>query len=146
MGVSKNQEHAPNIFGVRTNLGQGKSLCRLPSKNSISYVCGFKVGLTSLSRLIRSPLMPSQTSICCQPVFIVNFQCPECNIFFIASHQHDGHRRLVHRSTCKIHTTTGQITVDRSIDSKFPCPVDCCTSAFERSDNLQSHFKMHHME
>jgi hypothetical protein len=74
---------------------------------------------------------------------MANFQCPECEISFTASHQHDGHRRLVHRSTCKIRTTAGRIIVDRSIDGKFPCPSDRCVRAFSGSDKLQSHFKVH---
>jgi len=77
---------------------------------------------------------------------MANFECPECNIFFPASHQRDGHCRLVHRSTCKVRTIIGRITVHRSIESKFPCPVDWCTRAFERSDKLQCHFKVQHVE
>jgi hypothetical protein len=77
---------------------------------------------------------------------MANFECPECNICFAASHQRDGHRRLVHQSTCKIRTATGRITVNRSIDGKYPCPVDYCKSTFERSDNLQCHFKVQHAQ
>ncbi len=77
---------------------------------------------------------------------MANFECPECNICFAASHQRDGHRRLVHQSTCKIHTATGRITIDRSIDGKYPYPVDYCKSTFERSDKLQCHFKVQHAE
>ncbi len=83
-----------------------------------------------------------QTSIYCALVFMANFECPECNICFAVSHQRDGHHRLVHQSTCKIRTTTGRITVHRSIDGKYPCPVDHCKSTFERSDKLQCHFKV----
>jgi hypothetical protein len=43
-------------------------------------------------------------------------------------------------------TATGRIIVSRSIDGKYPCPVDCCKSTFERSDNLQCHFKVQHVE
>jgi len=77
---------------------------------------------------------------------MANFECPECNICFAASHQCDGHRRLVHQSTCKIRTATGRITVNRSIDGKYPCPVDYCKSTFERNDNLQCHFKVQHAQ
>jgi hypothetical protein len=79
-------------------------------------------------------------------VFMANFECPEGNIFFSASHQRDGHRRLVHQSTCKVRTATSRITVHRSIEGKFPRPVDCYTRAFERSDKLQCHFKVQHVE
>ncbi|CAM6013301.1 unnamed protein product [Sphagnum balticum] len=77
---------------------------------------------------------------------MANFECPECNICFAASHQRDGHRRLVHQSTCKIRTATGRIIVNRSIDGKYLCPIDYCKSTFERSDNLQCHFKVQHVE
>jgi hypothetical protein len=87
-----------------------------------------------------------KTSVCYQPIFMANFQCPECNICFAASHQRNGHRRLVHQSTCKICIATGRITVNRSIDGKYPCPVDCCMSTFERSDRFQGHFKVQHAE
>jgi hypothetical protein len=43
-------------------------------------------------------------------------------------------------------TATGRIIVNRSIDEKYPCPVDYCKSTFERSDNLQCHFKVQHVE
>ncbi len=77
---------------------------------------------------------------------MVDFRCPECNICFVASHQCDGHHRSVHRSTCKIRTATGRITVNRSIDGKYLCPVEGYTSTFERSDTLQRHFKGRHAE
>ncbi len=77
---------------------------------------------------------------------MVDFPCPECNICFAAPHQRNGHRRLVHQSTCKIRTATDQITVNRSMDGKYPCPVEGCTSTFERSDRLQGHFKVRHAE
>jgi hypothetical protein len=77
---------------------------------------------------------------------MANFECPKCNICFAASHQRDGHCRLVHQSTCKIRTIIGQITVNRSIDGKYPCPIDCYKSTFERNDNLQCHFKVQHAE
>ncbi len=90
--------------------------------------------------------MPSETSIYSQPIFMANFQCPECNICFATPHQRRGHCRLVHQSTCEIRTATGRIIVSQSIDGKYPCPVDCCKSTFERSDNLQCHFKVQHAE
>ncbi len=77
---------------------------------------------------------------------MANFECLECNICFAASHQRDGHRRLVHQSTCKICTATGRITVNRSIDGKYPCPLDYCKSTFERNNNLQCHFKVQHAQ
>jgi hypothetical protein len=77
---------------------------------------------------------------------MADFRCPECDISFTAYHQRDGHCRLVHRSTCKICTVAGRITIDRSIDGKFPCPIDRYVRAFERNDNLQSHFKVHHAQ
>jgi len=77
---------------------------------------------------------------------MANFQCPECDISFTASHQCDGHRQSVHRLTYKIRTATGRITVDRSIDGKFPYLVDRYVRAFQRRDNLQSHFKVHHAQ
>jgi len=52
----------------------------------------------------------------------------------------------VHQSTCKIRTTTGGITVNRSSDGKFLCPVEGCESTFERGDRLQGHFKVRHAE
>jgi hypothetical protein len=52
----------------------------------------------------------------------------------------------VHQSTCKIRIATGRIIVNRSIDYKYPCPVDYCKSTFERSDKLQCHFKVQHAE
>jgi hypothetical protein len=87
-----------------------------------------------------------KTSVCYQLIFMVDFRCPECNICFVASHQRDGHRRSVHQSTCKIRTATGRIIVNRSIDSKYPCPMEGYTSTFERSDTLQRHFKGRHAE
>ncbi len=123
-------------------IGSGKIAPCINAKNSISCACRFKVGLTSR----RRPLMPSQTYTCCRPAFMANFQCLECDISFTASHQRDGHRRLAHQSTCKIRTAASRITVDRSIDGKFPCPVDHCVRAFSCSDNLQSHFKVHHAQ
>ncbi len=77
---------------------------------------------------------------------MADFRCPECDICFAASHQRDGHHRSVHRRTCKIRTATGQITVNRSIDGKYPCPVDSCRRTFGRSDTLQRHFKGRHAE
>ncbi len=77
---------------------------------------------------------------------MANFQCPECNICFATPHQRGGHRRLVHQSTCVIRTATGQITISRSIDGRYPCPVDYCKSTFDRSDNLWRHFKGQHGE
>ncbi|CAK9208408.1 unnamed protein product [Sphagnum troendelagicum] len=77
---------------------------------------------------------------------MANFRCPECDICFTASHQRDGHHRSVHRPTCKIRTTTGQIIVNRSTDGKYPCPVDSCRSTFGRRDTLQRHFKGRHAE
>ncbi len=77
---------------------------------------------------------------------MADFRCPECDICFAASHQRDGHHRSVHRTACKIRTTTGRITVNRSIDGKYPCPVEGCTSTFEHSDKLQGHFKARHAE
>ncbi len=77
---------------------------------------------------------------------MADFRCPECDICFAASHQRDGHRRLVHQTTCKIRTATSRITVNRSIDGKYPCPVEGCTSTFERSDTFQRHFKGRHAE
>ncbi len=29
---------------------------------------------------------------------------------------------------------------------RFPCPIDCCTRTFGCNDNLQSHFKVQHLE
>jgi len=77
---------------------------------------------------------------------MADFRCPECDICFVASHQRDGHRQSVHQSNCKIRTATGRITVNRSIDGKYPCPVEGCTSTFEPSDTLQRHFKGRHAE
>jgi hypothetical protein len=122
-------------------LGSGKIARWTNAKNSISRACRwFNFGLTSRP----GPLMPSQTSYTCRrPASMADFQCPECDISFTTSHQRDGHRRSVHRSTCKIRTAAGRIIVDRSIDGKFPCPSDRCARAFSRSDKLQSHFKVH---
>jgi hypothetical protein len=53
---------------------------------------------------------------------------------------------LVHQSTCVIRIATGRITVSRSIDGRYPCPVDYCKSTFDRSDNLWRHFKGQHAE
>lgn len=77
---------------------------------------------------------------------MADFPCPECNMCFVAPHQRNGHRRLVHQSICKIRTATGRISVNRSMDGKYPCPVEGCTSTFERSDRLQGHFKVRHAE
>jgi hypothetical protein len=77
---------------------------------------------------------------------MADFPCPECNICFAAPHQRNGHRRLVHQSTCKIRAATGRITISRSMDDKYPCLVEGCTSTFERSDRLQGHFKVRHPE
>jgi hypothetical protein len=77
---------------------------------------------------------------------MADFPCPECNICFAALHQRNGHRRLVHQSTCKIRIATGRIIVNRSMDGKYPCPVEGCTNTFERSDKLQGHFKVRHAE
>jgi len=43
-----------------------------------------------------------KTSVCYQPIFMADFPCPECTICFAAPHQCNGHRRLVHQSTCKV--------------------------------------------
>jgi hypothetical protein len=77
---------------------------------------------------------------------MANFRCPECDICFAASHQCDGHRQSVHQSTYKIHTAIGRITVNRSTNGKYPCPVDYYRSTFERNDKLQGHFKVQHAE
>jgi hypothetical protein len=77
---------------------------------------------------------------------MAHFPCLECNICFAAPHQRNGHPRLVHQSTCKIRTATGRITVNWSINDKYPCPVDSYMSTFERSDTLQCHFKGRHAE
>jgi hypothetical protein len=111
-------------------------------------------GWFDLARVIRVSTFHNQlqllcllkTSVCYQPIFMADFPCPECNMCFAAPHQRNGHRRLVHQSTCKIRTATGLITVNRAIDGKYPCPVDYCRSTFERSDRLQGHFKVQHAE
>ncbi len=47
---------------------------------------------------------------------------------------------------CRIHTVTSPIIVDRAVDGKFNCPIDCCTRTFGWRDNLQSHLKVPHLE
>jgi hypothetical protein len=87
-----------------------------------------------------------KTSVYYQSIFMADFRCPECNICFVASHQRDGHHRSVHRPIYRIRTATGRIIVNRSIDDKYPCPVDSCRSTFERNDMFQRHFKGRHVE
>ncbi len=141
-----------NIVILCRCLHRGKSMRRLTSKVHFPTYASLRLvwpGLSyrdiDLSSSITI-LMPSETSIYSQPIFMANFQCPECNICFATPHQRRGHCRLVHQSTCEIRTATGRIIVSQSIDGKYPCPVDCCKSTFERSDNLQCHFKVQHAE
>ncbi len=141
-----------NIVIWCRRLCPGKSMRRLTSKMHFPTHAGLRLVWHGSSywyidlSLSITILMPSQTSIHCQPIFMANFQCPECNICFATPHQHRGHRQLVHQSTCEIRTATGWIIVSPSVDGKYLCPVDCCKSTFDRSDNLWCHFKGQHVE
>jgi hypothetical protein len=140
-----------DIFGVGMNLNivilcrclrWGKSMRRLTSKMHFPTYAGLRLVWLGSSywyidlSLSITTLMPSQTPVYRQSIFMANFQCPECNICFAAFHQRDGHHRSVHQSTYKICIAIGRITVRRSIDGKYPCPIDYCKSTFDRSDNL----------
>ncbi len=128
MRTLKSELHFPMYVG-----------CRLVRRGS-SYSC---IGLSlSITTLNPNP----KTFVRYQLIFMADFRCLECNICFAASHQCDGHHRLVHQPTCKIRTATGRIIVNRSIDGKYPCPVDSYRSTFGRSDTLQRHFKGRHAE
>ncbi len=67
-------------------------------------------------------LLSSQTFIYCQLVFMVNFKCLECNIFYPFSST-DGHHRLMHQSTFQIRIISVKLLLIDRLTINFFTPL-----------------------